>query len=64
MKIHGLVLMSNDSASSLSAVEQDDDPVHIEYSGFLWCRKHKETIGKYEGETECEHCDVIVEAPT
>ena len=50
------------SDTSVTEIEQDD-PVHIVYASFLWCRKSKETIGKYEGETECEHCDEIIEAP-
>lgn len=45
-------------------IEQDDDLVHIEYAGFLFCRKSKETIGKYEDATDCEYCDETIEAPT
>ena len=53
----------NDNAQSLNELEQDDDPIHIAYSGFLFCRKSKETIGKYEGETYCEHCDETIDEP-
>jgi len=37
------------------------EPTHIEYAGFLWCRDSKRTIGKYEGEVDCEHCNETIE---
>lgn len=50
-------------ATEADAIEQDDAPVHIAYSGFLFCRLSKETIGKYEGETYCAHCDETIDEP-